>query len=176
MYCVKGGFTTETLHRLAAHLWYNDAQDGKAVIDPQGRTERERPGWAGALFSLLQAPAKGALTHHPQAGGGTACGSRALGQDPEGWTIRPPNPLQDKGHVVDLNRGRLYQVTRRSSTRSSFTFLPVRTNSRRHRRLGHRTKFCPMLWGLGGYRPPTSCTGYIPVHCLPLLLGPINKG
>ena len=24
-------------------------------------------------------------------------------------------------------------------------------------------------WGLGGLRPPTSGTGYIPVHCLPLL-------
>ena len=29
---------------------------------------------------LLQAPGKGALTHHPQAGGGTACGIRALDQ------------------------------------------------------------------------------------------------
>ena len=29
---------------------------------------------------LLQAPGKGALTHHPQAGGGTACGSRASDQ------------------------------------------------------------------------------------------------
>ena len=25
-----------------------------------------------------------------------------------------------------------------------------------------------MHWGLGGHQPPTSCTGYIPVHCLPL--------
>ena len=31
-------------------------------------------------------------------------------------------------------------------------------------------------WGLGGHRPPTSCTGYIPVHCLPLLSASINKG
>ena len=30
------------------------------------------------LSFLLQPPGKGALTHHPQAGGGTACGSRAF--------------------------------------------------------------------------------------------------
>ena len=26
-----------------------------------------------------------------------------------------------------------------------------------------------MRWGLGGHRPPTSCAGYIPTHCLLLL-------
>ena len=32
------------------------------------------------LSFLLQPPGKGALTHHPQAGGGTACGIRVLDQ------------------------------------------------------------------------------------------------
>ena len=32
----------------------------------------------------------------------------------------------------------------------------------------------PITGGLGGLRPPTSCTGYIPAHCLPLLSGPIK--
>ena len=30
--------------------------------------------------------------------------------------------------------------------------------------------------GLGGRRPPTSCSGYIPGHCLLLLSLPINEG
>ena len=45
--------------------------------------------------------------------------------------------------------------------------LPVYT-SRHQWRLVHRTqpRRSPGAWGL---RPPTSCTGYIPGHCLPLL-------
>ena len=34
----------------------------------------------------------------------------------------------------------------------------------------------PMHWGLGGHRPPTSCAGYIPAHCLLLLSTPIKEG
>ena len=33
----------------------------------------------------------------------------------------------------------------------------------------------PMHWGLGGHRPPTSCAGYIPGHCLLLLSAPIKE-
>ena len=52
-------------------------QSEKAVIDQQEKTEAGASGNdLGAPFSLW-APAKGALTHHQQAGGGTACGSRA---------------------------------------------------------------------------------------------------
>lgn len=40
-------------------------------------TKQERPGSPGR--SAFSAP-KGALTHHPQAGGGTAFGSRALSE------------------------------------------------------------------------------------------------
>ena len=56
------------------------AQAGRAVIDRQGKADAGASGVdLDALFPL---PGKGkcALTHHPQAGGGTACGSRALDQ------------------------------------------------------------------------------------------------
>ena len=56
------------------------AQAGRAVIDRQGEADAGASGVdLDALFSL---PGKGkcALTHHPQAGGGTACGSRAFGR------------------------------------------------------------------------------------------------
>ena len=33
----------------------------------------------------------------------------------------------------------------------------------------------PMHWGLGGHRPPISCAGYIPGHCLLLLSAPIKE-
>ena len=56
------------------------AQAGGAVIDQQERTEAGASGDdLGAPFSL-PALSKSALTHHPQAGGGTACGSRALSE------------------------------------------------------------------------------------------------
>ena len=141
------------------------------MIDQQGEQSGSVLDGPGRSFLFCRLPAKGALTHHPQAGGGTACGSRAFSQDPEAWTIRPPHPLQDKDRIADLNRGWLSQAMRRSTPRSSVTFLPVRRNSRRHRRLVHRTKLRPMLWGLGGHRPPTSTARYIPSHCLLLLSG-----
>ena len=54
------------------------AQAGGAVIDQQKGTEAGASGDdLGAPFSL-PALSKSALTHHPQAGGGTACGSRAF--------------------------------------------------------------------------------------------------
>ena len=56
------------------------AQAGRAVIDRQGEADAGASGVdLDALFPL---PGKGkcALTHHPQAGGGTACGSRAFGR------------------------------------------------------------------------------------------------
>ncbi|MCR2026703.1 hypothetical protein [Anaerotruncus colihominis] len=40
------------------------AQAGKAVIDQQEKTERERPGMTWALRSLYRPSAKSALTHH----------------------------------------------------------------------------------------------------------------
>ena len=56
------------------------AQAGRAVID---RQEEAYAGVFGvdldALF-LVTGPGKGALTHHPQAGGDTACGICALDQ------------------------------------------------------------------------------------------------
>ena len=56
------------------------AQAGGAVIDQQEGTEAGASGDdLGAPFSL-SALSKSALTHHPQAGGGTACGSRALSE------------------------------------------------------------------------------------------------
>ena len=55
-------------------------QAGGAVIDQQKRTEAGASGDdLGAPFSLPTL-SKSALTHHPQAGGGTACGSRALSE------------------------------------------------------------------------------------------------
>ena len=56
------------------------AHAGRAVIDRQGKADAGASGVdLDALFPL---PGKGkcALTHHPQAGGGTACGSRASDQ------------------------------------------------------------------------------------------------
>ena len=52
--------------------------------------ELERPGSPGR--SAFSSP-KGALTHHPQVGGGTACGSRALSEgDCAFCGKRPPLP------------------------------------------------------------------------------------
>ena len=96
----------------------------------------------GAPFSL-SALSKSALTHHPQAGGGTACGSRALS---EGRPAGRPFPAQ-YGQA-----------------------------SRRHRRLVHRAELRRCTGGLGGRRPPTSCAGYIPGHCLLLLSTPVTEG
>ena len=66
-------------------------QSEKAVIDQQEKTEAGASGNdLGAPFSLW-APAKGALTHHQQAGGGTACGSRApSGGGPAGAVLPCP--------------------------------------------------------------------------------------
>ena len=66
-------------------------QAGKAVIDQQEGTEAGASGDdLGAPFSL-SALSKSALTHHPQAGGGTASGSRALS---EGRPAGRPFPAQ----------------------------------------------------------------------------------
>lgn len=54
------------------------AQAGRAVIGP---TEESGSGASGVDLDVpfsLQASGKGALTHHSQADGGTACGSRAF--------------------------------------------------------------------------------------------------
>ena len=90
MYCVKGGFTTQ-IHIGWRFICGRMTEAEKAVIDQQEKTERERPGMAWALHSLCQPSAKSALTHHPQAGGGTACGSRALS---EGRPAGRPFPAQ----------------------------------------------------------------------------------
>ena len=56
------------------------AQDGGMVIYQQEGTEAGASGDdLGAPFSL-PVLSKSALTHHPQASGGTACGSRAFDQ------------------------------------------------------------------------------------------------
>ena len=56
------------------------AQAGGTAIYQQEGTEAGASGDdLGAPFSL-PVLSKSALTHHPQAGGGTACGSRAFGR------------------------------------------------------------------------------------------------
>jgi len=54
--------------------------------------------------------------------------------------------------------------------RACFPSLPSMGGvSRRRRRLVYRAKMLRYIGGLGGRRPPTSSTGYIPGHCLLLL-------
>ena len=76
-------------------------QAGKAVIDQQEGTEAGASGDdLGAPFSL-PVLSKSALTHHPQASGGTACGSRAFDQgDPPSV---PSLPSMDR--PADANGG-----------------------------------------------------------------------
>ncbi len=96
-----------------------------------------------ALRSLGRPSAKSALTHHPQAGGDAACGSRALSEGRPAWALLP---------------------------------CPVRTGQQTPLAACALSGAAPMHWGLGDLRPPTSCAGYIPGHCLPLLSVPINEG
>ena len=65
----------------------------------------------GAPFSL-SALSKSALTHHPQAGGGTACGSRALS---EGRLARRPIPAQ-YGQVSRRHRRLVHRAELRRCT------------------------------------------------------------
>ena len=65
----------------------------------------------GAPFSL-SALSKSALTHHPQAGGGTACGSRALS---EGRPARRPIPAQ-YGQVSRRHRRLVHRAELRRCT------------------------------------------------------------
>ena len=64
----------------------------------------------GAPFSL-SALSKSALTHHPQAGGGTACGSRALS---EGRPAGRPIPAQ-YGQVSRRHRRLVHRTQLRRS-------------------------------------------------------------
>lgn len=66
------------------------------------------------LLSLYRFPAKDALTHHQQTGGGTACGRRAPGLRAGTWTLDTSYPLSGNGSTVALDRGRLYRVLMRS--------------------------------------------------------------
>ena len=111
------------------------------MIDQQEGTEAGASGDdLGAPFSLPTL-SKSALTHHPQAGGDTASGSRALS---EGCRASLPCPVWTGQQTPPTACA-----------------------------LGGAE---PMHRGLGGHRPPTSCAGYIPVHCLLLLSVPINEG
>ena len=65
----------------------------------------------GAPFSL-SVLSKSALTHHPQAGGGTACGSRALS---EGRPARHPIPAQ-YGQVSRRHRRLVHRAELRRCT------------------------------------------------------------
>ena len=65
----------------------------------------------GAPFSLSPL-SKSALTHHPQAGGGTACGSRALS---EGRPARRPIPAQ-YGQVSRRHRRLVHRAELRRCT------------------------------------------------------------
>ena len=78
------------------------------MIDQQERTEAGASGDdLGAPFSL-SALSKSALTHHPQAGGGTACGSRALS---EGRPAGRPFPAQ-YGQASRRHRRLVHRVER----------------------------------------------------------------
>ncbi len=80
------------------------AQAGRAVIDWQENAEAGASGVnLDAPFSL-QDPGKCALTHHPQAGGGTACGSRALSE--EDPPDAHPASWQDRWFVNSLLPGK----------------------------------------------------------------------
>ena len=86
--------------------------------------KRESPGMAWALRSLCRPSAKSALTHHPQTGGGMACGHHAPsgGGSAEGVLPRP----------VYTSRRQQRLVHRTQPRRSPGTWGPSATN-KRHR-------------------------------------------
>ena len=125
------------------HLWQNDSQAGKAVIDQQEGTEwGSFRGWPGRSVLFVGPLLKAHLLTT----------SRWLVVVLPTAAVRPPGaaPLVQffpaQYIPADANGG-----------------LCIGRSCADHR-------------GLGGHRPPTSCAGYIPVHCLPLLPVPINEG
>ena len=80
---------------------------------PAGGNRRgERPGMTWALRSLCRPSAKSALTHHPQAGGGMACGRRALSRggsagvsSPAGIYQQTPTAACASGGAAPIHRG-----------------------------------------------------------------------
>ena len=111
MYCVKGDFTTQ-IHIGWRLICGRMLQARRAVIDQQEGTEAGASGLGlGAPFSLSPL-SKSALTHHPQAGGGTACGSRALS---EGRPAGRPIPAQ-YGQVSRRHRRLVHRAELRRCT------------------------------------------------------------
>ena len=125
------------------HLWQNDSQAGKAVIDQQEGTEwGSFRGWPGRSVLFVGPLLKAHLLTT----------SRWLVVVLPTAAVRPPGAAP----LVQFFPAQ---------------YIPADANGGLcigRSRADHR--------GLGGLRPPTSGTGYIPVHCLLLLSTPINEG
>ena len=114
------------------------AQAGGTVIYQQEGTEAGASGDdLGAPFSL-PVLSKSALTHHPQAGGGTACGSRALS---EGRPAGRPLPAQ-YGQASRRHRRLVHRAGLRRCTGSLGAVDPQQAAPGIYRRIACRYYQC----------------------------------